>query len=299
MAEPASVPLARPGLAEARPRRPRSQAALFAERFVRHRLAMVGALVLLGLALAALTAPLIAPYDPDAQDLAGRFAPPSQAHPLGTDDLGRDLLTRIVYGGRVSLSVGLLAMTVAVVVGALLGAVAGYRGRWWDNVIMRLVDVVLAFPDLLVLVLLAAIFGKSMLTIVAVIAALRWMTVARLVRASFLSLREEDFVLAAHSIGATGVRIVVRHLLPNAAGPLIVAATLGTATAIIAESTLSYLGLGLQPPTASWGSMLRNAQDQIFIAPWTAVFPGLAIFVAVLSLNFVGDGLRDALDPHH
>lgn len=249
------------------------------------------------LALAALLAPSLAPYSPELQDLDARLAPPTLAHPFGTDDLGRDMLSRIMHGARVSLAVGFLAMSVALAVGVVLGAAAGYMGGRVDNVLMRLVDVALSFPDLLVLILLAMFFGKSLATVVLVIAALRWMTVARLVRASFLSLREEDFVLAARAVGVPPLRIATRHMLVNALAPVIVAATLGTATAIIAESTLSYLGFGVQPPTASWGSMLRTAQDQMSSAPWTAIYPGLAIFVTVLSLNFVGDGLRDALDP--
>lgn len=267
------------------------------ERFRRHRLALVGAAVLAALVLAALFAPVVAPYEPDAQNLDARLAPPTWAHVLGTDDLGRDMLSRMMFGARVSLSIGFLAMTVAVLTGLVLGSIAGYNRGWVDNLIMRLVDVALSFPDVLLLILLAMFFGKSLVTVVLVIAALRWMTVARLVRASFLSLREEDFVLAARTIGCRPLRIVMRHMLPNAIAPVIVAATLGTATAIVAESTLSYLGFGIQPPTSSWGAMLRTAQDQLFIAPWTAIYPGLAIFLTVLSLNFVGDGLRDAFDP--
>lgn len=295
MARPLAVP-ARPARATAAPAH-RGQLARILERFRRHRLALAGTAALAVLALAAILAPYTAPYAPDLQDLDARLAPPTLAHPFGTDDLGRDMLSRVMHGARVSLAVGVLAMGVALGVGVLVGALAGYVGGRLDNALMRLVDVALSFPDLLILILLAMFFGKSLATVVLVIAALRWMTVARLVRASFLSLREEEFVLAARAIGASPLRIATRHMLVNALAPVIVAATLGTATAIIAESTLSYLGFGIQPPTASWGSMLRTAQDQLFTAPWTAIYPGLAIFVTVLSLNFVGDGLRDALDP--
>jgi len=216
---------------------------------------------------------------------------------MGTDELGRDVLTRIAYGGRVSLTIGVLAMGVAIAVGTLIGAAGGYYGGLLDSVLMRLTDLMLIFPDLILLILLAGLFGTNFATIVAVIGAVRWMTVARLVRASVLSLKSADFIEAARALGASDVTVIVRHILPNSAGPIVVAATLGTAGAIIAESTLSYLGLGVQPPTATWGNMLQNAQDQFTTAPWTAVFPGLMIFLTVVSINYIGDGLRDALDP--
>ena len=216
---------------------------------------------------------------------------------MGTDELGRDLLTRILYGGRISMLIGVLAMSVAITIGTLIGAVAGYYGGRIDSVTMRLTDIAISFPSLFLLILLAAYFGSSLPTIVLVIGLLSWMRVARLVRASFLALKAQQFVEAARCCGARPIRIIAYHMLPNALGPTIVAASLGVAGAILTESALSYLGLGIQPPTATWGSMLRNAQDQMATAPWTAIFPGLMIFLTVIAINYVGDGLRDALDP--
>jgi len=266
-------------------------------RFRRHRMAMAGAAVVGLFAGLAILAPWAIPYAPTAQDLERMYGVPSLRHPMGTDELGRDVLTRIAYGGRVSLTIGVLAMGVAIAVGTLIGAAGGYYGGLLDSVLMRLTDLMLIFPDLILLILLAGLFGTNFATIVAVIGAVRWMTVARLVRASVLSLKSADFIEAARALGASDVTVIVRHILPNSAGPIVVAATLGTAGAIIAESTLSYLGLGVQPPTATWGNMLQNAQDQFTTAPWTAVFPGLMIFLTVVSINYIGDGLRDALDP--
>jgi len=274
--------------------RPRSRAWL---RFRRHRAALFGLSVLALLVLAALLAPWVSPYGVRQQDLGNILAAPSLAHPLGTDELGRDLLTRLLWGGQVSLSIGLLATSVAVTLGVLIGGLAGLLGGWVDRVLMRLVDLMLVFPDLMLLILFAALFGTNYLTIVLVLGSVSWMTTARLVRATFMSLRERDFVEASRALGARRLEIALRHLLPNTLGPIIVAATLNTAAAILAESTLSYLGLGIQPPTASWGNMLQSAQAQFSMAPWTAVFPGLMIFITVLAINFVGDGLRDAFDP--
>ncbi len=266
-------------------------------RFRRHRMAMAGLVVVGTFVLLAGLAPWILRDLPTAQNLDQMYAPPTIRHPLGMDELGRDMLTRIAYGGRVSLTIGVLAMAVAVTLGTCIGAVAGYYQGRLDNVLMRFTDLVLVFPDLILLILLAGFFGTSFATIVLVIGAVRWMTVARLVRASVLSLKRVDFVEAARGMGASDLGIIVRHILPNSLGPIVVAATLGTAGAIIAESTLSYLGLGIQPPTATWGNMLQNAQDQFTTAPWTAVFPGLMIFLTVVSINYIGDGLRDAFDP--
>jgi peptide/nickel transport system permease protein len=278
--------------------------------FRRHKPAMVGATILLVLALAAIFAPLVSPYDPKKTDLDSMLEPPSLIHPMGTDELGRDLLTRILYGGRVSLSIGILAMGLAVTVGAIIGGVGGFYGGWVDNILMRFTDMMLSFPQLFVLIILSlalrdipipALRGTafaSVLTIVLVIAVLAWMQVARLVRASFLSLKEKEFTEASRCVGASNGRIMARHLLPNALSPIIVAATFRVATSIITESGLSYLGFGVQPPTPTWGNMLKNAQDQMTRAPWTAIFPGLMIFVTVIAINFIGDGLRDALDPY-
>ncbi len=278
----------------------RGQWRLAFERFRAHRPALAGVVVLAALALLSATAPIVSPYDAERTQLLSIFEPPSLAHPMGTDSLGRDLATRILYGGRVSLSVGLLAVAVAITVGTLVGAVSGFYGRLIDAVLMRFVDMMYSIPSLFLLILLGVYFrGLSVGAIVVVLGLLRWMTTARLVRAQFLSLKQREFVEAARAIGARDVRIIVRHILPNTLAPIIVTATLGVASAIIAESTLSFLGLGIQPPTPSWGNMLKDATQDMELAPWTAVYPGLFIFLAVVSINFVGDGLRDALDPRH
>ena len=278
----------------------RSQWTMAFERFRAHRPAVAGVFVLGTLALLSAAAPLISPYDPDKTALLLIYDPPSLAHPFGTDDLGRDLATRILYGGRVSLAIGLLAVTVAVSIGTLVGVVAGYYGRWIDSLLMRFVDMMYSFPRLFLLILFGVFFkGMTIGVIVLVLGVLSWMTTARLVRASFLSLKHREFVEAARCVGAGDRRIIVRHILPNSIAPIIVAATLGVAAAIIAESTLSFLGLGIQPPTSSWGNMLNHATTDMDKAPWIAIFPGLFIFLAVVSINFIGDGLRDALDPRH
>ena len=270
------------------------------ERFRAHRPAVVGIAVLSALALLCAAAPLVSPYDPEKTALLLIYEPPSPAHPFGTDGIGRDLATRILYGGRVSLSIGLLAVAVAVSLGTLVGVIAGFYGRWVDSVLMRFVDMMYSFPRLFLLILFGVIFkGMTLPVIVTVLGLLSWMSTSRLVRASFLSLKQREFVEAARTIGASDRRIIVRHILPNSLAPIIVAATLGVAAAIIAESTLSFLGLGIQPPTPSWGNMLKDAPSEMDKAPWMAIFPGLSIFLAVVSINFIGDGLRDAFDPRH
>ena len=287
--------------------RPQTMAGLAWWRFARHRMAVVGLLVVALLAAASALAPWLSPYDPDKPKLQLQLRAPSPVHPLGTDDLGRDLLTRIMYGGRISLSIGILAMALAVLIGTAVGAAAGYYGGAIDNGLMRFTDLMLSIPALFLLIILTLLLRSfpvpflrgGVLAIVLAIALLSWMTVARLVRASFLSLKEQVFVEAAKALGAGHGRIMVRHILPNAASPIIVAATLRVANSIITESGLSFLGFGVQPPTPTWGNMLRNAQDQMITAPWTAIFPGLFIFVTVIAINYVGDGLRDALDPRH
>jgi peptide/nickel transport system permease protein len=277
--------------------RQRTQLRMALERFLAHKLAVASVFLLLALALVCAFAPVVSPYDPDRTALLLIHEPPSIAHPMGTDGIGRDLATRILYGGRVSLSVGVLAMVVAISLGTLIGGVAGFYGHLIDGVLMRLVDMMFAFPGLFLLIIVSALFrGMSVTAIVLALGALSWMTTARLVRASFLSLKEREFVEAARAVGASNARIIVRHLLPNSLAPIIVTATLGIAGAIIAESTLSFLGLGIQPPTASWGNMLEDATSDLERAPWTAIFPGLAIFLAVVSINFIGDGKRDAHD---
>lgn len=291
-------------------REEQTMAQLVWRSYRRHKPAMVGTIILLVLALAAIFAPVLSPWDPEKTDLDSRFQPPSMQHLMGTDELGRDLLTRILYGGRVSLSIGVMAMALAVTFGAIIGGVGGFYGGWVDNLSMRFTDMMLSFPQLFVLIILAlalrdlpipALKGTafaSILSIVLVIAVLAWMQVARLVRASFLSLKEKEFTEASRCVGASNTRIMTRHLLPNALSPIIVAATFRVATSIITESGLSYLGFGVQPPTPTWGNMLKNAQEQMTRAPWTAIFPGLMIFITVIAINFIGDGLRDALDPY-
>ncbi len=281
-----------------------SMTRIILRRFLHHRLAVTGLIVLLLLALGALTLPLY-PYDPEAISLLEKFDPPSLAHPMGTDELGRDVLARILAGGRVSLSVGILATGLALIIGTLIGAFAGFYGGITDNALMRLTDTFLSFPSLFVLIILGAIIRDTPLvkasggvpTIIVVIAVLSWMTLARLVRATFLSLREREFVTAARSVGVVNRRLMFVHLLPNALGPILVQGALLTAYAIITESGLSYLGFGIQPPTPSWGNMLNSAQTHMVQYPWLAIFPGLMIFITVMSINFVGDGLRDAFDP--
>jgi peptide/nickel transport system permease protein len=276
----------------------------------RHKPAMVGTVIIFVFAFAAIFAPYLTRYDPEKTELTAMLQPPSSEHPMGTDELGRDLLTRLFYGGRVSLSIGVMAMALAVTVGAVVGGLAGFYGGWVDNILMRFTDMMLAFPQLFILIILAlalrdlpieALRGTafaSIFSIVLVIAVLAWMRVARLVRAAFLSLKEKEFIEAARCCGVPNLRIMVRHLLPNAMSPIIVAATFRVATSIITESGLSYLGFGVQPPTPTWGNMLKNAQEQMTRAPWTAIFPGIMIFIAVIAINFIGDGLRDALDPY-
>lgn len=265
--------------------------------FAQNRMAVAGVVILAIVIASALIGPLLSPYDTTTQNLLNRLQAPSWAHPMGTDELGRDSLTRIFQGGRVSLAVALLATAASLVIGVVVGSLAGFFGGWVDNVLMRIVDLFLSLPDLFLLIFASALLGPSFTTMVIIIAAVRWMNMARLVRASFLSLREREFVEAARAMGTRRRWIVLRHLLPNSLGPIVVAATLTVASAIIAESTLSFLGLGIQPPAASWGSMLRNAESQIYVAPWMGVFPGVMIFLTVIAINFVGDGLRDVVDP--
>ena len=281
-------------------------AQLIWKRFRRHPGAVAGSIVLFLLILAVLLAPL-SPYDPDKSDTSQRFQPPSLQHPMGTDALGRDLLTRVLYGGRISISVGLMVVAITLVIGVTMGAVAGHFGGALDNVLMRITDAALTLPSLLVLILLSAIMREvelplfqrnSVLTISLVIGLLSWMTFTRLVRASFLTLREMDFVTASRSLGASSLRIITTHNLPNSIGPIVVLATLGLGYAIIEESGLSFLGFGIQPPTPSWGNLLSNGQENFIHYPWLAIFPGLMIFLTIISVNYIGDGLRDAFDPY-
>ena len=268
-------------------------------RFAKHRLSVAGCAVMLVVFLSGVLAPALTPYDPNRTDVLNRLQPPSAEHWMGTDELGRDLFTRLLYGSRVSLTVGLAAMVISVLVGTLVGSVAGFLGGPFDSALMRFTDVMISFPRLFVLILLLGFLGHKLHTIVLVTGILAWMPLARLVRAEILTLKNKEFIMAARVLGASRRRIVSQHLLPNASSSIIVAASLGVADAVRTESGLSYLGLGLQPPTASWGTMLRNAQDQLITAPWTAIFPGLMIFMTVMCINFIGDGLRDALDPRY
>lgn len=267
------------------------------KRFVRHRLALVGVLILLLLTLSALLAPWVAPYKPDAQDLAAMLAAPSPQHWMGTDDLGRDVLSRVIYGGRISLAVGFFAMLVAILVGGTIGAAAGFAGGLVDNVLMRVTDAALSIPYLFILLVLSVLITPSTPGLILIIGLTQWMYPARIVRAEFLSIKQREFVEGARALGATTWRIMLRHILPNALPSLLVNATLAVGQSIIIESVMSWLGLGIQPPTASWGSMLSDAQTYVTSAPWLAIFPGLMIFLTVLSFNLAGDGLRDALDP--
>ncbi|MBR0671481.1 ABC transporter permease [Neoroseomonas soli] len=277
-------------------------------RFRKHRLAVVSGVVLLALILAVAIGPLLWAMPIDEIDFTARLQQPSWAHPLGTDDLGQDLLARILYGGRISLAVGFAAMAVAILVGVLVGSVAGMAGGAMDAALMWLTDLFLSLPQLPLLLLIIYLFRDTLtglvglevgvfILIVAVIGGFRWMQVARLVRAQFLSLREKEFVEAARALGASRTRLVMRHILPNALGPVIVAASIDVAAAIIAESTLSFLGLGFPPDVPTWGRLLFDAKDNLDFAPHWAMFPGVAIFLTVLSINYIGDGLRDALDP--
>jgi peptide/nickel transport system permease protein len=279
------------------------------KRFRRHKLAFVGAVVLTLIVVVVALAKFIAPADPNLIDQTNwqgtPLAPGVAGHILGTDENGRDLLSRLMYGGQISLMVAAFAVLMELTIGTVLGAIAGYYGGAVDYWIMRLTDVFLSIPLLPLLLVLTAIVSASsskaalgFLTIVIIIGALSWMSVARLVRASFLSLREKEFAEAARAIGNPDMRIIFRHLLPNAVAPIIVQGTLAIADVILLESSLSFLGFGIQPPTASWGNMLANAESNLQIAPWVAIFPGLCILVTVLAVNYLGDGLRDALDPN-
>jgi peptide/nickel transport system permease protein len=263
----------------------------------RNRLALVGGVVVVCLAVLAVLAPVIAPWDPNRPDVKKILDAPSSVHPLGTDQLGRDVLSRMLYGARVSLAVGFVSVGIASLIGIVLGATAGYHGGAPDAAIMRVVDLMLVFPRFFLLLAVLAFLRPSIWTIMAVIGLTGWMGVARLVRAEFLALKEREFVIWSQSIGASALRIVWRHILPNAMAPVLVAMTLGIPAAILTESGLSFLGLGVQPPHASWGNILNEGKDAIEIGWWLSVYPGLAILVTVLSYNLLGEGVRDALDP--
>lgn len=267
------------------------------KRFSRNRLSVIGAVIVLILIAMALFAPFIAPCDPTTIDVYNVLSPPTRTHLLGTDELGRDLLSRLIWGSRVSLKVGVVAVGIAIMIGIIIGSVSGFYGGKVDAVLMRFVDIMLAFPTFFLILAVIAILEPSIFTIMAVIGVTSWMDVARLVRAEFLTLKERDFVDAARAVGVGNKRLIFRHILPNALSPVLVSATFGVAGAILVESGLSFLGLGVQPPDPSWGNILTSGKDNIEVAWWLSVYPGLAILITVLSYNLVGEGLRDALDP--
>jgi len=266
------------------------------KRFCRNRLAVIGLVVFVLMVLISAGAPLIAPYDPNTISY-DFLAPPSQAHLLGTDDVGRDELSRLIHASRISLTVGICVSIVTVAIGTLVGAVAGYYGGQVDAWLSGGINILLSIPMIPLAMVLGAFLKTDLLFVVLILGFLSWTGMARIIRAEFLSLKEREFTLAARVLGASDRRIIVRHILPNTVAPIIVAATLQVATAILAESALSYLGYGIQPPTASWGNMLQNAQRFFRILPMLAVYPGMLISLTVISINFMGDGLRDALDP--
>ncbi|OGW52839.1 MAG: peptide ABC transporter permease [Nitrospirae bacterium RBG_13_43_8] len=267
------------------------------KRFSKNKLSVLGTIAILLLIAVAALAPFLSPYDPTSIDVHHVLSPPNIEHPLGTDELGRDLLSRIIWGSRISLKVGFVAVGISVLIGIVIGALAGFYGGWIDATLMRFVDIMLAFPTFFLILAVISILEQNIFTIMVVIGITSWMDVARLVRAEFLSLKEKDFVSAARAVGASDKRLIFKHILPNALSPVFVAATFGVAGAILIESGLSFLGLGVQPPDPSWGNILTAGKDNIEVAWWLSFFPGFAILITVLSYNLVGEGLRDALDP--
>lgn len=270
---------------------------LVIKRFCKNSLAVAGLLVILFFACIAILAPIISPYEPTKIDVNSVLSPPSINHLFGTDELGRDVLSRIIWGSRASLKVGFIAVGIAIAIGIIIGSIAGYYGGRVDSILMRFVDMMLAFPTFFLILAVIAIVEPSLSTIMIVIGITGWMDVSRLVRAEFLTLKEREFISSAKAIGMSDWRIIWRHILPNALSPVFVSATFGIAGAILIESGLSFLGLGVQPPEPSWGNILTSGKDNITVAWWLSVFPGLAILMTVLSYNLVGEGLRDALDP--
>ncbi|MQA91132.1 MAG: ABC transporter permease subunit [Gemmatimonas sp.] len=276
-----------------------SQWAIATRHFRRNRIAVAGLVVMLVLYAVTLLTPLIAPFDPAAQGdiVQTRYLSPSFEHPMGTDKFGRDVYSRVLYGSRISLSIGFVAVGLSVLIGAAVGSVAGYFGRWTDTVLMRFTDMMLSFPRLILLIVTIALFEPTIWLVVIVLGLTGWMSVARIVRGEVLSLRSREFIQAAKVLGMSDARIILRHILPNTLAPVIVYATLGIGTTILIEATLSFLGLGVQPPTPSWGNMIADGRDALLTAWWISTFPGLAIVITVTAFNLLGDGLRDALDP--
>ncbi|GAB4517830.1 MAG: ABC transporter permease [Anaerolineae bacterium] len=269
----------------------------FLRAFLRNRIALVGLVIVLVMIFAAVFAPAIAPHDPNKTSAMDRLSSPNATYPLGTDEFGRDLLSRLIYGARISLVIAFVAQVVAISIGITLGLVSGWYGGWVDDTIMRITDGVFAIPGLMFLIVWTTILGTSYVSIFLALGLIGWPADARMMRSQVLTIKEREYVLAARALGTSGIRIMIRHILPNAIAPSIVLASLGVAGAILTESTLSFLGLGIQVPTPSWGTMIDTGRNFTTSAWWYAVFPGLAIMLTVLGFNFVGDGLRDALDP--
>lgn len=276
-----------------------TQARRIWRRFLRHRMAVIGGCVVIGLLLMALSAGVISPHDPLDLDTQRRFIPPLKdiTYILGTDEMGRDVLSRLFHGGQISLVVGIAAMFATIVTGMAVGLISGFYGGKVDTLLMRFTDTMLCFPQVFLLLVLAAFVTPTVVSIALIIGFTSWMEVARIIRAQIQYIKEQDFIQAAHALGASGPRIMFRELLPNAVAPVVVSATLNVANAVLMESYISFLGYGIQPPLASWGNMLTNAQSYFDLAPWLAILPGAMITLTVMSFNFLGDGLRDALDP--
>ncbi|HPP07264.1 MAG TPA: ABC transporter permease [Syntrophorhabdaceae bacterium] len=266
-------------------------------RVTEHRLALIGLIILIPMFLCAVSAPFISPYDPVEPDMKNILAPPSIKHPFGTDTLGRDVLARIIYGSRISLLVGFVSVGIAVLIGIAIGAISGYYGGVIDEIFMRFVDLMMCFPTFFLILAVIALLEPSIWNIMIVIGLTNWMGIARLVRAEVLSIKNKEFVLAAKAQGFSEKRIIFSHILPNALTPVYVVATLGIGGAILTESALSFLGIGVQPPTPSWGNILTQAKDNIEVAWWLSLYPGLAIFLTVMGYNLLGEGLRDIFDP--
>ncbi len=270
---------------------------LFWNRFRKNGLAIAGGVIVSVLFVVAALAPFISPYNPDDIDRKHILESPERLHPLGTDDLGRDVLSRMIWGSRISLSVGFVAVGIATAIGMLLGAISGFYGGWLDRIIMRFIDIMLSIPTFFLILAVIAFIGPSIWNIMIVIGLTQWMGVSRLVRAEFLTLKEREFVLAAKAVGAGDLRIIFRHIMINSMAPVLVSAVLNVAGAVLVESALSFLGIGVQPPTPSWGNILNLGKDNIEIAWWLSVFPGLAILITVLGYNLLGEGIRDSIDP--
>lgn len=280
-------------------RKSRSMGQIAWSRFVKNRVAMLSAVVLVLLMVMAAVAPLVVPHDPNSVDIMGSHEPSSSEHWLGTDENGRDVLSRLIIGAQASMTVGLVSVVISIAIGVAVGGLAGYFGRWADAILMRFTDGMMSIPYFFLVLIVVAVFGSSFRNIVIVIGATSWMVVARIVRSEVIKYSNYEFVTAARSIGASDTRVLLRHVIPHTTASIIVAATLGVANAILLESALSYLGLGIQPPTASWGNMLSNSQAYLLSNPVLPLYPGLMILIVVLMFNFLGDALRDALDPQY